>query len=91
MQRITNEIIQTLTEANKKVILLSKMNEVPWESLKIDTLLKVTKDIRDWDRNFDKVYFAKFEVDTIYAYTSGRTSATNGSYELVAWPYALPL
>jgi len=92
MQRLTNEIIQTLTEANEKVILLSKMNEVPWESLKQDTLL-IASDFIEKVLNGTgyKCYFAKVEGEKIYVYQAGRTSATATPQDIQHYKYAFPI
>jgi len=93
MQRITNEIIQTLTEANEKVMLLSRMNEVPWASLKKDTLLLVSNSLDDLNKGkAERRYFAEFHQDKIYIYKDGTTSQTYSSNIGTAWvAYALPV
>ena len=93
MQRITNEIIRTLTEANEKVILLSKMNEVPWDSLKKDTLLIVADTLDKFHRGItQKRYFSEFHQDKIYVYKEGTTSQTYDKNIGTAYvAYALPI
>lgn len=59
------------TEENQQINIAEYLGIVDWSKVKVDTPILV-KD--DYDDKWEKAYFAKYEDEMIYAWSTGRTS-----------------
>lgn len=61
-----------------------KVYDIDWSKVEVDTKILVSNDDKRWYH----AHFAMFENDTIYTFSDGTTSFTNGYNPYEPWQYA---